>query len=87
VSPDFILGVMVGFVFATFFGYVLGQIQRARSISGAPGRPQVVVTPTRMTPREVMGEAFRAGLAVIGWTIVLGAGTWFFIAMILFGGG
>lgn len=34
--PDIYVGFSAGFIFATILGYILGEIQRARSLAGAP---------------------------------------------------
>ena len=67
----FLPGCFVGFIFATFVGYVFGQIQRARNLVNAPDRFQAAQVQTNRTPRQVMQAAFSASMQIIGWVIIL----------------
>ena len=73
-SGEFFLGIVVGVMIATFLGVIFTQIQKERSLTGAPNRPQGVGHQTAKTPWQVITAAIGAFFRIILWIIVLIAG-------------
>ena len=64
-------GFFLGFMAATFFGFVMSQIQKARRRVGAHRRTQTVVLHTEKTPQDVRADHFKAIFEIASWVILL----------------
>ena len=80
---DFFSGCM-GFVFASFLGFAITQMQKARRRVGAHKRKQTVSMQTNDTPQEVTRDHFKAMFEVAGWVIVLTGTLWGFVIIVAF---
>ncbi|MCG3211057.1 MAG: hypothetical protein FOGNACKC_04694 [Anaerolineae bacterium] len=86
-DPIFYFGCFVGFVFATFLGYGVNQIQKARKLVDAPDKLQSASVLTNKTPRQVMQAGFSATMQIIGWFMVLATVTGLFLALLFYAAG
>jgi hypothetical protein len=68
-SPDFVQGLIVGFLAAGLLGFLLGRVRFYRKAMGAADRPQAVTT--KKTPRQVMSASSRAGCFWVIWLVLL----------------
>jgi hypothetical protein len=82
---DFYLGCFMGFVFASFIGFVLNQIRLEQKNIGAHRKPQVVLAQSPKTPADVVNSHRSAVARIVGWTMLLVAvSAGFFFALTLF---
>jgi hypothetical protein len=82
---DFFLGCFMGFVFASFIGFVLNQIRLEQKNIGAHRKPQVVLAQSPKTPADVVSSHRMAMVRIIGWSMLLVAvSAGFFFALMVF---
>jgi hypothetical protein len=62
---------LVGFVLASFLGFVMGRIRVAKGKMGARRRPQTVAQQTSQTPDQVVRSSVAAALSFFLWVVAL----------------
>jgi|GEM_PF-3304888 len=82
-SGDFFTGFVLGFILATFIGWVLGQIQKTRRRVGAHNRKQAVLSFTEKTPQQVRADHFKAVFEITGWVFILVVGVSILICFLI----
>lgn len=81
-TANYWAGFVVGFLLASFFGFIFNQIRIARLNMGKHKKPMAIVVPGSLTPVQVIRNHRLAYLKVAGWIILasIGAGLVLFLS-------